>query len=631
MTRDLPAPLKQALAAYQSGNLAEAKSLCDAIMGATLDRGEASYFNALTLLAAIQSRSGQLAEALASYDQAIALRPDFAEVHNNRADVLKALKRLDEALAGFDRAIALRADFAEALNNRGNTLLELKRFDEALASYDRALAVRPDYANSLNNRGSALIVLERFDEALASYDRALAIQPDFAAARQNRDLAAKRRELAAAARKTLQAPADGAIDDAATDSGSAVPSKPSSPGPPTPRPDDDAAAPQLPNVNTMVRHARTLMHLNRFADALASYDQAIASRPDHTEAFNERGVALMELRRFPDALASFAKAQELQPDYAEAHWNEARLHLLNGDFRFGWLKYPWLWKRGTSQRRRFPQPPWDGLDSLYNKTILLHGNHVHSDAIRFSRYVPLVAARGARVILEVDKALRELMIGPAGAPEIIADGAPSPPFDIHCALAGLPLAFGTRIDTIPPALPLRASMGEATSWETRLGARHRCRIGIAWAGDPDQEGDHARSTDLRSFLPLLDVNATFVSVQKELRPGDQAVLKEHNEILHFGDALSDFSETAALLSCLDLVICSDTTVAHLAGAMRIPVWVLLPFTPDWFWLLDRADSPWYPTARLFRQSRHDDWREVVVRVAGELRPFVDHTNAACPR
>jgi hypothetical protein len=311
----------------------------------------------------------------------------------------------------------------------------------------------------------------------------------------------------------------------------------------------------------------------------------------------------------------------LRPDFAEAHWNEALLSLLTGDFSRGWAKYECRWKKEplVLSKRNFSQPLWLGADAIDGKTILLHSEQGFGDTIQFCRYVPLVAARGARIILEVQRPLQELMTNLASAAQVISKGDPLPDFDLQCPLLSLPLAFGTRLETIPSAMPyLQTSVQALKDWQARLGPKVRPRIGVAWSGNPTHKNDQNRSISLRSLLPLLDIEATFVSLQKDIRHDDAAVLKEHSDILQFGDALKNFSDTAALISQLDLVISVDTSVAHLAGALAKPVWVLLPFIPDWRWLLDRDESPWYPTVRLFRQEDTRAWDSVIVRVHADL-------------
>ena len=484
-TLNLSQALSRAMSAYNAGKLGEAEQLCQQIINTK--RG---LFDALHLLAVVQSSLGKKDTAVASYDRALTLRPNSAETLSNRGVTLHELKRFAEALASYDRALTLRPDYAAALCNRGNALKELKRFEEALASYDRALALRPDYAEALSNRGVTLHELKRFEEALASYDRALKVRPDL----------------------------------------------------------------------------------------------------------------------------------------AEAHFNEAVCRLLIGDFDRGWEKIEWRWKTGQprNEKRNFAQPQWTGQEDIAGKTVLLHTEQGFGDTIQFCRYVPRVVERAGRVILEVPKPLHELMSTLSGAAQIISRGDPLPDFDIHCPLLSLPLAFRTQLESIPSTTPyLEVPINASQHWNTQLGPPDRPRIGICWAGNPNFRRDRSRSIGLSPILPLLaNAEVQFFSLQKDLRAGDAEILRANHRITHLGQAIQTFSDTAAIISLMDLVISSDTSVVHLAGALGKPTWILLQFVPDWRWLLDREDSPWYPTARLFRQDETRQWDNVIARVHAALHVYV---------
>jgi hypothetical protein len=345
------------------------------------------------------------------------------------------------------------------------------------------------------------------------------------------------------------------------------------------------------------------------------------------------------MKRLDEALASYERALALKPDDADIHLNEAFVRLLAGDFERGWRKNEWRWESAPSGllnrssgmlRRNFPQPLWLGAEAIEGKAILLYGEQGLGDTIHFCRYVPLVAERGARVILEVAEPLRVLMSGLAGASHCIARGEAPPDFDLQCPLLSLPLAFGTRLETIPRETPYLTAPAPARDWEALLGDRPR--IGLAWSGNALHKNDRRRSVALAALAPLFDIAATFVSLQPDARPADAAALAARSDVLDLGPALANFADTAALISHLDLVISVDTAVAHLAGALGRPVWILLPFIPDWRWLIDRDDSPWYPTARLFRQTEIREWHGVVERVRDALREFVRaHQNLSCHR
>jgi hypothetical protein len=343
---------------------------------------------------------------------------------------------------------------------------------------------------------------------------------------------------------------------------------------------------------------------------------------DYAEAYTSRGVTLQALGRFDDALRSHERALALRPDFAEAHYNEGLCRLLIGDFERGLAKHEWRWhiEKFKAGKRGFAPPFWTGSQDIAGKTILLHADQGFGDTIQFCRYVPRVAALGARVILEVRKPLHEVMGTLAGAAEVVTNGETLPDFDWHCPLFSLPFACGTTLATVPSATPyLSASAKAIEEWNERLPPRTRPRIGLAWAGNPDHSNDHNRSIALGAFLSLLDgIEATWVSLQRDVRTADTVVLPDRGSVLHYGEELKTFADTAALIANLDLVISVDTSVAHLAGALAKPVWVLLPFIPDWRWLLDRDDSPWYPTARLFRQDGSRAWNGILARLRAAL-------------
>jgi tetratricopeptide (TPR) repeat protein len=476
-------------------------------------------------------------------------------------------------------------------------------FQRAIAAYkagnfanterlcQQALAVQPEHFDAAHILAVAQAALGKLDAALASYDRALAIRPDAAEVFANRGVALEQLNRLAEALSSYERAL--------------------------------ALQPNFPQA--LYNRGNVLKSLGRYAEALASYDRALAHRPQDAETLNNRGQVLRELMRYEEALASYDAAVVLQPNHVAAHCNAAAVRLMLGDFERGWADYEWRWQKASVvlTRRNFPQPLWRGGD-IAGRTILLHSEQGLGDTIQFARYVPLVAARGARVIFEVQAPLRALMAEFADGVEVIARGEPLPAFDLHCPLLSLPLAFGTRLDTIPAVTAyLRAPTERAEQWQARLAAKRRPLVGLVWSGRPGHERDRERSIPLRRLLPLLQSGATLVSLQKEVRPDDAAVLAAHTDILRFAEELNDFSDTAALVSQLDLVISVDTSVAHLAGALGKPTWILLPEVPDFRWLLGRDDSPWYPTVRLFRQDASRDWDGVIARVAAALREFAE--------
>jgi hypothetical protein len=362
------------------------------------------------------------------------------------------------------------------------------------------------------------------------------------------------------------------------------------------------------------------MRLGRPQAALACYDRALAVTP-LAELYVNKGTALRALNRDAEALASFAEAVALKPDLAEARWNASLVRLRQGDFAIGWKDYEWRWRKADwrPRCRHFSVPLWLGDAPIAGKTILLHAEQGFGDTIQFIRYASLVAQRGARIVLECPAELTELLRDIQGVAQIVARGDALPAFDFHSPLLSLPLAFRTELATVPANVPyLQTHAERIAKWHGRLLQNGRLRVGICWAGNGDHLNDRIRSIPLDRFGSILSVSGLdFFSIQKEVSETDAAILRQRG-VAQLGQQFADFADTAAVISMLDLVISVDTSVAHLAGAMGKAVALLLPFSPDFRWLLDRTNSPWYPTMRLFRQSALGDWGGVVERVRGEL-------------
>jgi tetratricopeptide (TPR) repeat protein len=624
-----PTPsLDEAFALHKAGRLAEAEKIYKQILA--IDPG---HFDCLHLLGLILHHRGRFAAAVDLFDLALRRDPNNVFALNNRGIALKRLERFEEALASYNRALVLRPDYAEALSNRGVTLHEMGRFEDAVASYDSALALRPDSAEAHFNRGNALHEQKRFDEALSSYDRALALRPDFAEAAANRANplhALKRFEEALAAydRMLVLRPDRAEVH---YNRGNALHELKRFDGALTSY--DRALALRPDDADTHFNRGNALHELKRFEEALPSYGRALALRPGHADTYVNRAVTLCELGRMDEALASFQAALAVRPDYGEVHYCEALCRLLIGDFERGWEKNEWRWQTEAlrNSKRDFSQEPWLGEDDLAGKTILLYAEQGFGDTLQFCRYVPMVAARGARVILEVQRPLLELMRGLPGATQVVTRGDVLPAFDTHCPLLSLPLAFGTRLETIPSAVRyLTAAESKVRAWRDLLGQHDKPRVGLVWAGNPRKELPNAnridsqRSMAFDRFAPLFFVSGCeFYSLQK----GEDAVKQLRDSAFselvtdRTGD-LHDFSDTAALIENLDLVIAVDTAVAHLAGALGKPFWLLNRHNSCWRWLLDRDDSPWYPTVRQFRQDESRDWNNVIARVVPALRDFV---------
>lgn len=565
-------------------------------------------------------------EALESHERALALRPDYPEALDGRGLALRALGRRPEALASCERALALRPGSPDLLANRGNHLQSLGRHAEALASYEQALALRPDHAGTLYNRGLAVAALGRFEDALASYGRALELAPGFVEAliEQGVALDALGRHEAAIESYDRALELDPEHHAALNNRGNALHA--------LERHEEALASYELAlasrpgSPEALDNRGIVLQSLNRLEEALTSHERALEIHPDYPEALCNRATAFWRLGRTQEAIAGYERAQAARPGYAEAHWYEGEARLSAGDFTRGWPGFEWRWKAQafTSPRRSFPQPLWRGDLDLAGKVLLLHAEQALGDTIQFVRYAQLAAERGARVVLEVHASLKTLCSGMEGVDRTLARGEPLPDFDLHCPLMSLPHAFGTTLASIPPPARFSGAWSERVpAWRARLGGGEGVRVGLVWWGA--RRPTRNRSIALETLGPLFTLpGLRFVSLQKELRDRDRALLGEGLALEVLDPEFDDFADTAAALSLMDLVISIDTSVAHLAGSLGRPVWILLPFASDWRWLRDRDDSPWYPTARLFRQERIGDWDAVVRRVGDALRGWLQH-------
>ena len=439
--------------------------------------------------------------------------------------------------------------------------------------------------------GLSLYMSRRFEEALAVYDAGLRIAPADPELRNGRGVALLELRRPAEAR-------DEFVRALAAD----------------------------PNcLDALGNLGNALLKLNRPDEALAAYDGALKIVPHNAQLLTNRAVVLRRLDRPQEALMSAARALAEKPDFAQARFVASVARLTLGDFAAGWRGYEARWSVGAlaSQRRNFAAPLWRGSEPLSGKTILLHAEQGFGDTIQFVRYAPLVAARGAHVVLEVQRELTRLCASLPGIADVIARGETLPPFDCHCPLLSLPLAFATDATNIPAAVPyLAPAAGEVAAWRARL-PHGRPLVGLCWSGERGHDNDLNRSMALETLAPLFDVpDVQFVSLQRDVRDTDAPLLAQRSDIIPIGPQFSDFAETGAAIAALDLVISVDTAVAHLAGAMGKPLALLLPFAADFRWLRERSDSPWYPAARLLRQPRFGDWASVVEVARAEVKTIV---------
>lgn len=567
---------------HQQGKLAEARAIYEETL-----RSQPNHFDALHLLGLILFDFGDLLQALRLIDRAIALNPKQAACYANRASLQVSLGKPEAALADFGRAIVLKPDFAEAYGNRGNLYTSLCKPEAALADFDRAIALKPDFADAYGNRGNLNLSLGKLDAAQADFDQAIALKPGFAKAYSNRGNLYLSLDMPEAA----QADFDRAI---------------------ALRPDLAEAYCSRGNLN---------LSLGRLEAAQADFDQAIALKPDLAEAYCNRGNLHLALGELEAAETDFDGAIAINPNSGQFNYNKALLVLSNGDFENGWSLYERRWDnpKFPESKRIFHKPRWLGDLPLQDKTILIASEQGLGDTIQFCRYASLVKMLGAKVILEVQEPLAGLLGQLPGVDQFVILGSPLPAFDVYCPLLSLPYAFRTRLDTIPTSQGyLHVAAETITEWGEILGHKTKPRVGIAWSGNPRHINDRYRSIPLAQFVSQLPSNCDYFSLQKEARNSDEIALLSCSGIRHFGDELGDFTDTAALCSLMDLIICVDTSVAHLSAALGLPTWILLSSNADWRWMRDRKDTPWYSSATLYRQMQRFDWSGVLDLVGTDL-------------
>ncbi|HZZ86975.1 MAG TPA: tetratricopeptide repeat protein [Caulobacteraceae bacterium] len=616
------AAFDEGLAAHQAGRLETARAFYERALAA-----EPDHFDALHLLGLIHAQGGRLAEGAKLMQRAAQLNADVAAVHSNLGWALTELGRLDEALAACQRAISLAPAASQVHANLGNLLLRQQRFGEAIASYDRALGLQPADPTGWYNRANALRDKGALAEALASYDRALGLQPAFAEAWNNRgavlerlrrsEEAARSFERAVAARPDL-ATAHANLAKVLNDlkrSDEALAAA-------------DRAIALAPGSAAAHNHrSLALFDLRRLGEALAAADHAVGLDGAYAEAHNSRAIALFDLRRLDAALAACDAAIALQPDFAAAHLNRATSLLSLGDLKRGFESYRWRWRvNGFHPAVAALRPEWRGGD-LDGKRVLVYGEQGFGDHLQFVRYLPRVAAKAAHATLMTEPALARLFRRSLPGVDVVAEAAPPTDYDLQTAIMDLPHAFETTLESVPAPIPyLAIDPIAAARWKQRLAHLPGLKVGLVWAGDTHAGRpagaavDRRRSLRLAQLAPLAATpRVTFISLQKGPPAAQASDPPPGLRLVNHTDDLTDFADTADLIAALDLVIAVDTAVAHLAGALGKPVWILSRYEGDWRWLNGREDSPWYPTARLFHQRSAGAWDEVVARVAAALR------------
>lgn len=535
-------------------------------------------------------RQGHSSEAEQICQQILAANPRDADAWHLRGIAWQQLGQHERAVDCFRRALAIQELDGEAHNNLGVSLQKLQRTDEALGCFRRAVELHPSFAAAHGNLGGVCLARGDLSAALSSFERAIALDP--ANDQLHFCLGNVYRQLG-----------------------------------------DDTRAAQsyLAAVHANPSHAEALSNLGgvfkqneRLAEATVCFRQALALRPGNVELQHNLACGLLAEGDLQQAAALWEGVIAQAPEHAEAHYNRALLWLLAGDFSRGLPELEWRWRTSQQQPRGFAEPVWRG-EALEGRTILLHAEQGFGDTLQFVRYATYAQARGGRVVLECQPALVKLLAGCSGIDQVVASGETLPPFAVHAPLVSLPGIVGTRLETIPATVPyVFADEGLVHGWRERLAGLAGVRVGIHWRGRPGKGTFRQRDIPLGMFQSLTNIaGVRLISLQRGEGRQDLLQSANGNAILDLGDDVDRdhgaFMDTAAIMKNLDLVITSDTAVAHLAGALAVPVWLALPFVADWRWFLNRTDSPWYPTLRLFRQPAAGDWAAVFAEIERGLR------------
>jgi tetratricopeptide (TPR) repeat protein len=607
----------RAFAAHRDGRLDDAERG----YRATLDDNPV-HVDALHLLGVLRHQQGQHAEAAALVRRAVNLRPEDAALQLNLGNALKALGQIDDAIEQFRNALTLAPTFPMAHYNLGNAYASVGRHEDAADSFEKSLRLQPDDASSHNNLGNALHALGRHAEAITSFRRALELRPGHAGALNNMGmslnalgradeaipcfqaaLAAEPRFVAAHFNLANTFDATGRHAEAVVSFGQSL-----------------ALQPNLPPAIFGMGNA--LASLGHHAQALPYLERAVGLDPQFALAWLSLGSAHQALGAHAPAVRAFDQALRLRPDLASAHMNRALAWLAQRNFARGLPEYEWR-LQAMAQPVIQTLPRWHG-EPIEQRTLLIHAEQGFGDTLQFVRFVPLAAQRAARVVLEVQPSLLPLLAPAAQAWRVtlIAQRAPRPAADLQCPLLSLPLALGTTFDTIPSRTPyLSVPPAYGRKWRGSLGGQAKRKIGIAWSGRVQQ--NETRSMPLAELDPLFALDGIdWIVLQPALSAEERSALDAHPRaasIHRFDTRIGDFADTAAIIERLDAVVSIDTSIAHLSGAMRKPLWLMLPFAADWRWFDRDTDSPWYPGATLVRQPRPGAWGEVVNAVAKALR------------
>jgi len=531
--------------------------------------------------------NGNIEQARDSFESLLADYPKQVQVMQMLGWITAQSGRWTEAVEFLSNAIEVDVKNPHSYYILGNIMCKFESWAGGIECYSTTLSIDPYHFEAACNMGNAYLELNQPNEALVSYDLAIRINPKYSEAYSNRGNALRKIER---------------LEEALVSYEHAL-----------------SIEPEF--AQAYLNRGVAFQALNRFEEAIMCYDKAIALRADYAEALTNRGTAMMALNRIQDSIASYDEAIKAHPDYADARWNKSLALLITGKFEEGWELYEsrWDYEKASPKTRNFSQPLWLGEESLIGKSILLHAEQGMGDTIQFCRYVKRFKGIAGRVILEVQQPLLTLFESLEGVDEVIERGSSLPSFDYHCPLLSLPYAFKTQLHDIPnqSASYINVNYRKREQWAQKLGGKKFKRVGIVWRGNTSHKNDKNRSIALSEFINNLPSGFEYISLQKEINDDDRKML-QGSPIKSFSESIIDFCDTASICALLDLVISVDTSVAHLAAAMGKNTWLILPFAPDWRWMLDRIDSPWYRSVTLYRQGADMSYKSVLKRIREDL-------------
>jgi tetratricopeptide (TPR) repeat protein len=546
----------------------------------------------MNVLRSIQSaleyyQAGDLDKAASLCRKILKRQPHNANVLHLLGIIYYQAQNYDSATRSIRKSLEINPADSEAYYNLGRTFQKLERIDDAIESFQKALQYNPYLVDAYLNLGNIFQEKKELDEAITCYKEAIQKNPNFPGAYYNLGVALQEKEQLDESVSAYQKALD-----------------------------------LNPRYADAYHDMGYVLQLKGQLDkAVECYQKALTIKPDLFDAYNNLGRVYQEQGRMDEAIASYQKAIRMNPDFAEAHSNLSMALLLMGKLRQGWTEYEWRWKLEDHSRYDFPQPLWKGSD-VSGRTLFLYAEQGFGDTIQFIRYASMAAENGARVIVECQKELKSLVERVNGVEKVITREDPIPGFDFHCPLLSLPMIFDTGLESIPSRIPyLTVDEAFIEKWHKRICTCNRgFKAGLVWSGNPKHKANRIRSCDLATFAPFADLqDVTFYSLQKGEAAKQAKNPPDGLDLVDVMDEVGDFADTAGLIMNLDLIISVDTSVAHLAGALGKPAWILLAFSPDWRWMLDRQDNPWYPTMRLFRQPSPGDWKSVISGVLSQLR------------